>query len=202
MIVFDMDGVLCRYRIERRLERLAEWSGRSPAEIRQAIWGSGFEAEADRGLLSAEEYLRGFGERLGYPLSASEWVEARRFAMEPDPEMLELARGLAGDGPVGMFTNNPLLLERQLAEIFPAVVEIFGRRAIVSASLGRAKPDPEAYRRLAVRLDCSPTEILYFDDRADFVTGARRAGLDAYQVRSAADVRAVLDRDAHRAARG
>ena len=71
MVVFDMDGVLCRYRIERRLARLASWSGQSAEAIHAAIWGSGFEDEAERGGLSADEYLRGFGERLGYPISAA-----------------------------------------------------------------------------------------------------------------------------------
>jgi FMN phosphatase YigB (HAD superfamily) len=42
-VVFDMDGVLCDYRIERRLALLAEWSGRSADAIHAAIWRSGFE---------------------------------------------------------------------------------------------------------------------------------------------------------------
>src|SRR5512132_1641329 len=100
-VVFDMDGVLCRYRIERRLALLASWSGRSPDAIHAAIWRSGFEDEAERGVVSADEYLRGFGERMGYPLSAAQWVEARRAAIEPDLAVLSLARQLGTDHPVG-----------------------------------------------------------------------------------------------------
>jgi putative hydrolase of the HAD superfamily len=114
-IVFDMDGVLCRYRIERRLAILASWSGQSPDAIHAAIWRSGFEDEAERGVVSADEYLRGFGERMGYPLSAAQWVEARRAAIEPDLAVLSLARQLSTDHPVGMFTNNPLLLKRHIS---------------------------------------------------------------------------------------
>ena len=44
------------YRIERRLARLASWSGQTPETIRAAIWGSGFEDDAERGLLSADDY--------------------------------------------------------------------------------------------------------------------------------------------------
>jgi glucose-1-phosphatase len=192
IVVFDMDGVLCRYRIERRLARLASWSGQSPEAIYAAIWRSGFEDEAERGLMSADDYLRGFGERLGYPLSAAQWVEARRVAIEPDLAVLSLARQLSVDRPVGMFTNNPLLLQRHLAEVFPAVLDLFGRRAVFSAELGRSKPDPEAFRRLATRLQCAPDEILYFDDDATYVAGAREAGLSAYCVGGAAGVRAGL----------
>ena len=187
-----MDGVLCRYRIERRLALLSAWSGRSPDAIFAAIWGSGFEDEAERGGISADEYLREFGERMGYPLSAAQWVEARRVAIEPDLTVLSLARQLSAHHVVGMFTNNPLLLQRHIAEVFPAVPEIFGTRAVFSAALRRAKPDPEAFRRLATRLGVVPDEILYLDDDASYVAGAREAGLSAHTVGETADVRAGL----------
>jgi putative hydrolase of the HAD superfamily len=192
IVVFDMDGVLCRYRIERRLARLASWSGQSPEAIYAAIWGSGFEDEAERGAMSADDYLRGFGERLGYALSAAQWVEARRLAIEPDLAVLSLARQLSVDRPIAMFTNNPWLLKRHIAEVFPAVATLFGPRAIFSAELGRSKPDPEAFHRLAIRLACGPDEILYFDDDATYVAGAKEAGLSAYHVGGIAGVRSGL----------
>jgi HAD superfamily hydrolase (TIGR01509 family) len=191
-VVFDLDGVLCRDRIERRLARLAAGSGHSPEAIHAAIWRSGFEDEAERGVLSADDYLRGFGERLGYPLSAAQWVEARRVAIEPDLAVLALAQQLSIERLVGMFTNNPWLLQRHLAEVFPAVPALFGTRAVFSAELGRRKPDPEAFRRLATRLGCVPDEILSVDDDATSVAGAREAGLSAHRVGGAAGVRAGL----------
>jgi len=191
-VVFDMDGVLCHYRIERRLALLASWSGRSPDDVHAAIWRSGFEDEAERGLLSADDYLAAFGERIGYPLSAAQWVEARRVSIEPDAAVLAMARRLGATHPIGMFTNNPLLLKRHIAEVLPAIAEIFGERAVFSAELGRSKPDPEAYRRLATRLTVAPGETLYLDDDAAYVAGAREAGLVAVQVRGERDVRATL----------
>src|SRR5262245_55991092 len=137
IVVFDMDGVLCRYRIERRLVQLASWSGQRPEAIYAAIWGSGFEDEAERGVISADDYLRGFGERMGYPLSVAQWVEARRVAIEPDLAVLSLARQVSVERPVGMFTNNPWLLKRHIAEVFPAIPDLFGACAIFSAELGR-----------------------------------------------------------------
>jgi glucose-1-phosphatase len=191
-VVFDMDGVLCDYRIERRLALLASWSGRSPDAIHAAIWRSGFEDEAERGVVSADDYLQGFGERLGYPRSAAQWVEARKVAIEPNLAVLELARQLSAERMVGMFTNNPWLLKRHIGEVFPAVSDLFGPRAIFSAELGRRKPNPEAFRRLASRLEVAPDEMLYFDDDATYVVGAREARLSADRVGGAAGVRASL----------
>jgi putative hydrolase of the HAD superfamily len=185
VVVFDMDEVLCRYRIQRRLALLASWSGRSPDEIHAAIWRSGFEDEAERGVWTEDAYLREFGERLGYPLNAAQWVTARRAAMEPDEAVLSLARRVSAVRPVAMFTNNPLLLKRHIGEVFPAVPEIFGGRAVFSAELGRSKPDPEAFRRLAQRLNVPPESVLFFDDEATYVAGARQAGLEAYRFEGA-----------------
>jgi putative hydrolase of the HAD superfamily len=193
-VVFDFDGVLCRYRIERRLALLSSWSGRTPEAILAAIWQSGFEDDAEQGVLSADDYLKGFGDRMGYALTAAQWVEARKAATEPDLEVLTLARAVAATRPVGMFTNNPLLLKRHLPEVFPAAAEIFGARAVFSAELGRCKPDPEAFRLVAARLGHAPDDVLYFDDDAGYVVGAREAGFAAYQVGGAAAVRGALAR--------
>src|SRR5262249_10793376 len=160
----------------------AAWSGQSPDTVHAAIWRSGFEDEAERGVLSADNYLRGFGERLGYPLSAAQWVEARRVAVEPDLDGLVLARQLSVARPIGVCTHNPWRLKQHFAEVFPAVPDLFGTRAVFSAELGRRKPDPEAFRRLATRLECAPEAILYFDDDATYVAGAREAGLSAHRV--------------------
>jgi HAD superfamily hydrolase (TIGR01509 family) len=91
-----------------------------------------------------------------------------------------------------MFTNNPWLLKRHIAEVFPAVLDLFGPRAVFSAELGRSKPDPEAFRRLATHLAYASDEILYFDDDATYVAGAREAGLWAQHVGGAAGVRTGL----------
>ena len=191
-VVFDFDGVLCRYGIERRLALLSSWSGRSPGAIRAAIWESGFEDDAELGVISADDYLKGFGERMGYPLTAAQWVEARKVATEPDVGVLDLARQLGARRPIGMFTNNPLLLKRHLGDVLPAAADIFGPRAVFSAEIGRCKPDPEAFRQVAARLGHAPDAVLYFDDDAHYVAGAREAGFTAYRVGGAAGVRDAL----------
>jgi HAD superfamily hydrolase (TIGR01509 family) len=191
-VVFDMDGVLCRTHRDRRLALLSGWSGLSPAAIQAAIFASEFEDEAERGLLSADDYLLGVGERLGCPLTVEQWVQARRATIEPDHAMLALARQLGAEHRIGMFTNNPLLLKRHIGDVFPQVVDVFGAGAVFSAELGRSKPDPEAFTRLAAHLGADPGEILYFDDDARYVEGARRAGLHSEVARGEPAARASL----------
>src|SRR5262245_8674586 len=79
LVIFDMDDVLCRYELGRRLRALAAISEKSPRDIRAAIWDSGFEDESDAGgYPKSEDYLAEFANRLGHSLSKEQWIAARK----------------------------------------------------------------------------------------------------------------------------
>jgi HAD superfamily hydrolase (TIGR01509 family) len=176
-VVFDMDGVLCRYRIEKRLAHLATLCGKTADEIHAAIWRSGFEHLSDSGKLTAEAYLTGFGERMGVLLSREQWVAARRIAMEPDHEMLDLVQALARRTTVALLTNNGALLEETIEEAFPGLRPLFGERSFFAWRFGTAKPDPAIYRAVCQRLGTKPEETFFLDDAPENAEGARAAGL-------------------------
>lgn len=178
-VVFDMDGVLCRYDQSRLLSLLSAWSGRSPQEIYQAVFASGFEERAERGEVSADEYLAGFSDRIGYRLSRAQWAQARREAIEPNQVVLGVIASLSGRFSTAMLTNNGLLLKELLGEVFPQAADVFGERAFFSADLGARKPEPEVYRRLCLRLGLDPEEVAYVDDDAAYVRSASSVGLRA-----------------------
>lgn len=52
-------------------------------------------------------------------------------------------------------------------------------RCFYSHRLGVAKPDPRYFATIAEELRLAPAELLFVDDRAQNVAGAREAGLHA-----------------------
>lgn len=182
-VIFDLDGVLCRYDLSRRLARLAALSARAPAEIQAAIWGSGFEDRSDAGAFDAEHYLREFGERIGVSLSRSEWIAARAAGMAMDATMLALVRDLSRRLDVGLLSNNGWLLRESLPQLAPELPALFGPRLFVSAEFGVTKPDPEVFRRLAARVAMAPADLLLVDDNAANVAGAVAAGWQGHHFR-------------------
>jgi putative hydrolase of the HAD superfamily len=179
-VVFDMDDVLCAYDFDRRMAHMAAATGLSADFIRQAIWDSGFDEEADEGKHDAEAYLSGCRTRLGMPLSREAWVAARSASMTPDHRVLAVARAVARKVPIALLTNNGLLLKETMPDVFPEVIEIFGDRVYFSAELGFAKPDPRVFNAVAERMALDPTTLMFIDDSADYAAGARRAGLHAH----------------------
>ncbi len=180
-VIFDMDGVLDRYDLGARLERLAAATGKSAAAIHAAIWKSGFEDAADAGQFSAEEYLKGFAERVGAPVSRAAWVAARRAAMHPNRDVLELAKRLKRRAGIAVLTNNGFLVKDSFGELFPELPPLFGERLHVAAEFGAKKPDPEVYRRLVARHEIEPGMAMMVDDKPENVEGAEAAGLAGYR---------------------
>lgn len=188
-VIFDMDDVLCRYDLGRRLRALSQATGRTPRDIRAAIWDSGFEDVADSGgLPDPNDYLAEFGKRLGHALDRDTWVSARRDAMMPWPDMLELARKIGSQARTAIYTNNGPLAKAALDELFPEIVAIFPERYF-SFEFGVKKPDPESFRRLTARMGVAPEECWFIDDKRSNVQGARLAGLSGHHFRSCETLR-------------
>jgi putative hydrolase of the HAD superfamily len=192
LVLFDMDNVLCEYDRGRRVAFLAELAGTTSEFVYKAIWESGFELLGDSGTLDAADYLRGFGERIGYPLSLDEWVEARRRSMKADRAVLEIARRLHETVDVAVLTNNTTLVADHIDTLLPELRPLFGSRIYTSARFKAAKPDPRCYRLCLSELQRTPQTVLFVDDLAANVAGAREAGLSAHHHTSVEAFRQAL----------
>ena len=183
-VIFDMDDVLCRYDLGRRLRALARITGQTPRDIRAAIWDSGFEDSADSGSYTDPGlYLAEFGQRIGFDLTREQWVEARREAMQPWPDMLALAEKIGAQARIAIFSNNGPLTKASLSDMFPEVTRIFPEH-YHSFEFGTKKPDPASYTKLMQRMGIDPQRCWFIDDKCSNVTGAQLAGLPAYHFRS------------------
>lgn len=191
--IFDLDDVLCSYDLGRRLRVLSQISGKRPRDIRAALWDSGFEDAADSGRYpTSEEYLAEFGRRLGHPISAKQWVAARRGSIVPWPESLAIICAVAAHHRVAVFTNNGPLMKESFGDIFPEAARIFGAESYFSYEFQTKKPDPESYRRLLTRLGLEPEAAWFTDDKKSNVEGAALAGLHTHHFVSIAQLRQEL----------
>ena len=187
-----MDNVLCNYDRGQRVACLAELAGSTSEFVHNAIWDSGFESLGDSGALDAADYLRGFGERMGYPLSLDEWVEARRRSMQADRAMLEIARRLRETVDIAVLTNNTTLVADYIDTLLPDLRPLFGAKIYASAQFKTAKPDLDCYRRCLSELQVAPENVLFVDDLAANVAGACEAGLFAHHHTSVEAFRQAL----------
>ena len=185
LVIFDMDDVLCRYELGRRLRMLAALADTTARDVRAAIWDSGFEDEADAGAYPDPDiYLTEFGKRLGYAITKDEWIAARREAMIPKQEVFAIARALSRQTQLAIYTNNGPIVKQHLDELLPDVSSLFALR-FCSYEFGTKKPDPASFTRLVASLGRAPDTCWFIDDKKSNVEGARMAGLPAHHFRGA-----------------
>lgn len=183
-VIFDMDDVLCRYDLGRRLRALARITGKTPRDIRAAIWDSGFEDVADAGgYPDPHIYLAEFGQRIGYPITEAEWVEARREAMQPWPDMLSLAETIGQQARIAIYSNNGPLTRATLDRLFPELCAVFPEH-YHSYEFGMKKPSPQSFTKLMERMGADPARCWFIDDKRSNVMGAKIAGLRGHHFRS------------------
>jgi putative hydrolase of the HAD superfamily len=65
---------------------------------------------------------------------------------------------------------------------------------ILSYEVGAMKPSPRIYEEAVTRAQCAAGECFFTDDIAEYVAGAREAGLDAVQFQSAAQIQSELSK--------
>lgn len=179
-----MDDVLCHYDLGRRLRALSQISGKTPRDIRAAIWDSGFEDDADSGgYPDANVYLAEFSYRIGHPVTRQQWIAARRESMIPSGDVLALAEAIGKVSRLAIYTNNGPIVKSSLDELFPEAAAIFKER-YCSYEFGTKKPDPNSFTKLLSQIKISPADTWFIDDKRSNVQGARLAGLKAHHFRS------------------
>lgn len=185
LVIFDMDDVLCRYDLGKRLRFLANIADVTARDVQAAIWDSGFESASDAGgFPESEDYLKAFSRRLGHDTSEAQWIEARRAAMEPDQAVLAIAGAIGRQAGLALYTNNGPLVKKHFGALFPEAAALFNER-FCSYEFAAKKPDPESYRRLLKKVGREAGECWFIDDKKSNVEGARMAGIAGHHFRSA-----------------
>ncbi|NUT34432.1 MAG: HAD family phosphatase [Hamadaea sp.] len=190
-VVFDLGGVVCRYRPELRLQALAGASGRTPEDVHRMLYGSGFIGETELGRWSADDIVAEAGERLGHRVGRADLESAWLASFQVDEEVLELVSRAAVRHRTAILTNNDLLLREALLHARPDLCDRFGD-IVFSAEIRAVKPAAEAFRRALSIIKAEPSDVLFVDDSQTHVEGALSVGMSAVRFESVQQLTAEL----------
>ncbi|MEX0693567.1 MAG: HAD family hydrolase [Rhodospirillales bacterium] len=191
-VLFDMDGVLYSYDFGNRLQLLSDALGVSVSDIEDKIFKSGFEDSHDNGDIDVEGYIAGIAERLGVPVRPGQWLAARKWAMAPEPIMIDLARRLKKTVEIALLTNNGALLYENIAELAPELPPLFGDRLFVSGVHGFNKEYVSGFTGLLAHMGWRAETTLFIDDSPRYITAADQAGLVTHRFDGIDGLRARL----------
>ena len=191
-LLFDLGRVVINIDFNQTLACWAGHAGRPLAELSGRFGPDETFRRHETGEASDAEFFAALRKTLGIELSDAQFLEGWNaiFAGEM-PDMNALLARAAGRLPLYAFSNT----NRPHIEHFSkAYADILGhfREIFLSSTIGLRKPDAAAYDHVVKAIGVPAERIVFFDDLAENIEGARMRGLTAVHVTSPDDVAKAL----------
>lgn len=174
-VFFDLGGVILRTEFESPRQHLAESLNIEYQDLVRLVFESETSRLAFLGELTADEHWAAVVKRLRRPPSELRLIHNEFFAGDVlDRDLLSFIRSLKPVLKTGLISNawddlRPFLEREKLTDAFDAVV--------ISAEVGRAKPDQEIYRLALKQVQVLPHEAVFVDDFPINIEGSEKVGM-------------------------
>ncbi len=191
-LLFDLGGVVVDIDFGRVLDAWQPHSALPRAQLRQRFSFDPPYQRHETGALEAAGYFDHLRQQLALSCDdatmAAGWNAVFTGAID---ETLALIDGVRERVPCYAISNTNAVHLAELERAFPAVLARF-RQVFVSHAIGHRKPQPEAFAHVLRAIGVPAAGVMFFDDLADNVDGARACGMQGVVVTGPADVRRAL----------
>ena len=192
-LLFDLGRVVLDIDFSKTL---ACWAGHAACE--PASLAGRFSARDEiyrrheKGEISDAEFFATLRKLLAIKITDAQFLEGWNaiFAGEM-PGIAPLLKRAAKRLPLYAFSNTNAAHVEHFLQAYADVLGHF-REIFLSSSIGLRKPDAEAYDHVVKAIGVPAHRIVFFDDLAENIDGARARGLTAVHVTSPGDVAAAL----------
>ncbi len=190
-VIFDLGKVIIPFDLQRGYQGLYLVCGLEPDEVRKRIAGAGIVAPFEEGRISPQDFVDALSRALGVRLEFDRFCELWSSIFLPDPLLPEeLLEGLRRRYRLLLLSNTNAIHFDMIRRTYPILRHF--HEFVLSYEVGAMKPDERIYQAAIERARCLPQECFFTDDMEAFVEGARRAGIDAVQFRSAVQIEREL----------
>ena len=188
-VVIDLDQT----RVHSRWAELARVPlGDVAALVRERILGSEAYCRHERGEISDAQFFAHLRQQLQLALSDAQFLDGwNGIFIGEIPGIRHLLASLQGRLPLYAFSNTNVAHHAYWSHTFRDLLAPF-RKIYLSHKIGARKPEPAAFRAVLADMGHAPDRVLFFDDSAENVAGARACGLLAVEVTTAAGIEAAL----------
>jgi putative hydrolase of the HAD superfamily len=191
-LLFDLGRVVLDIDFNKALTC---WAGHAGCEVTHL--GGRFARDEiyrrhETGEISDAEFFAGLRESMGIGLTDTQFLEGWNaiFAGEM-PGIAPLLARAAKRLPLYAFSNTNGAHVEHFSQTYADVLGHF-REIFLSSSIGLRKPDAAAYDHVVKAIGVPAERIVFFDDAAENIEGARARGLTAVHVTSPEDVAEAL----------
>jgi putative hydrolase of the HAD superfamily len=194
-LLFDLGGVVIEIDQRRTFAAWARQAGRAIERVDAHHGSAAAFLRHEVGAISDADFFAALRHSLGLDLTDAQLLEGWNAMLVGEMAGIRPLLGrLSGRLPMFVFSNTNAAHEEHWSARFAEVLAHFDK-LYVSNRLGLRKPERAAFEAVVRDMGVPASRVLFFDDRADNVEGARASGLEAVQVACVDDIeRALADR--------
>jgi glucose-1-phosphatase len=191
-LLFDLGRVVLDVDFNRALACWAGHAGCEPAQLVAQFAPDDAFKRHERGESSDADFFASLRASLGINVTDAQFLEGWNaiFAGEM-PDIADLLARAARRLPLYAFSNTNRAHEAHFSKHFADVLGHF-QKLFLSSTIGLRKPDAAAYDHVVKAIGVPAERIVFFDDVAENIEGARARGLMAVHVTSTRDVAEAL----------
>jgi glucose-1-phosphatase len=191
-LLFDLGRVVLDVDFNKTLECWAGHAGCKPADLVARFLRDDAYKQHERGAISDAEFFASLRNSLGIELTDAQFIEGWNaiFAGEM-PGIKSLLARAGARVPLYALSNTNNAHVEHFSQAYAEVLGHF-RRIFLSSTIGLRKPDAAAYDHVVQAIGVPAERIVFFDDLAENIDGARARGLTAVHATSPDDVAQAL----------
>jgi glucose-1-phosphatase len=192
VLLFDIGRVVLDLDFNKVMTTWAVHAGCTPADLAGRFVVDDSFRHHEVGKIDDAAFFRNLRASLGIALTDEQFLDGWNaiFAGEM-PGIAPLLANAAKRMPLYAFSNTNPAHVAHFSRVYSDVLGHF-RGLFLSSSIGLRKPDARAYDHVVKAIGVPPSRILFFDDIAANIEGARARGLAAVHVTSTDDVAKAL----------
>jgi putative hydrolase of the HAD superfamily len=191
-LLFDLGRVVIDIDFGKALTCWAGHAGCAPADLAARFVREESYRNHEVGQIEDAAYFQSLRDSLGIGISDAQFLEGWNaiFAGEM-PGIAPLLKRAAARLPLYAFSNTNRPHVEHFSKAYADVLGHF-RDIFLSSTIGLRKPDAAAYDHVVKAIGVPASRIVFFDDLADNIEGARARGLVGVHVTSPDDVAEAL----------
>jgi len=191
-LLFDLGRVVIDIDFDKALACWAGHAGCEPVHLVGRFARDDLYQRHETGSVSDAEFFAGLRTSLGIDLTDTQFLEGWNaiFAGEM-PGIGSLLARAGARVPLYAFSNTNSAHVEHFSRAYAEVLGHF-REIFLSSAIGLRKPDAAAYDHVVRAIGVPAERIVFFDDLAENIDGARARGLTAVHVTSPDDVARAL----------
>lgn len=192
VLLFDLGRVVLDINFDHVMACWAAHAGCNPADLAARFVVDDSFRHHEIGRIDDAAFFASLRRSLGIGITDAQFLEGWNTIFTGEmPGIAPLLTRAAGRMPLYAFSNTNPAHVAHFSAAYADVLRHF-REIFLSSTIGLRKPDAEAYDHVIRAIGVPASRILFFDDSAANIEGARARGLSAIHVTSTDDVARAL----------